>query len=290
MSRQRLSIVGLFAFIAALAIACAGAAPALRPVSGDASGSEAEQPRDEGNDAPGAPAPQQLIIYTGSLYLEVADIDSAVSQAAQLITAMGGHIAASSASDTDDGGKSATVTYRIPAERWAEALAALKGLASKVLNEDTSSEDVTAQVVDLDARLANLRVTETALQAIMDRATTITDVLKVQAELTEVRSDIESLTAQRDLLASRAALATLDVAYNAPIAETRLATDQWDPGREVDNAVAALVRLGQGAISLGIWLVIVIVPLFVPIILIIYAAFWLRRRWLASHPEPTPLE
>ena len=43
-------------------------------------------------------------------------------------------------------------------------------------------------------------------QSIMDRATTITDVLKVQAELTTVRGDIESLTAQRDLLAQRAAL------------------------------------------------------------------------------------
>ena len=36
-------------------------------------------------------------------------------------------------------------------------------------------------------------------QGIMTRATTITDVLKVQSELTAVRGDIESLTAQRDL-------------------------------------------------------------------------------------------
>ena len=65
-------------------------------------------------------------------------------------------------------------------------------------------------MVDLDARIANLQATEAALQEIMVQATTITDVLKVQDELTAVRGDIESLTAQRDLLASRAALATLD--------------------------------------------------------------------------------
>jgi hypothetical protein len=247
----------------------------------------ADQPDDSSGDGNGAPAPQQLIIYTGSLDLEVTDVDAAVNQATQLIAAMGGHVAASRASNTDSG-KGATVTYRIPAERWAEALAAIKGLASKVVNENTGSEDVTAQVVDLDARLANLRVTETALQSIMDRATTITDVLKVQGELTKVRGDIESLTAERDLLASQAALATLDVNYNLPaVAETRLATDKWDPGRELDNAVAALVRLGQGAISLLIWLVIVIVPLFIPIALVIYAAVWLRRRWLRNHP-PAP--
>jgi hypothetical protein len=292
MSRQRISIVALLSFIAALAIACSGATsgPAPRPdsagrtLTGADSSSNGEKPADANDGTQAAPAPQQLIIYTGSLTLEVVDIDVAISQAAQAITAMGGHVAASRASDSDDG-KSATVTYRIPAERWADALAAIKGLASKVLDEDTGSEDVTAQVVDLDARLANLRVTETALQSIMDRATTITDVLKVQSELTNVRGDIESLTAERELLASRAALATLDVGYNLPaLAETRLASDEWDPARELDSALAALVRLGQGAISLMIWLVIVIVPLFVPIILIIYAAVWLRRRWLRNHP------
>ncbi|MEP7158597.1 MAG: DUF4349 domain-containing protein [Chloroflexota bacterium] len=298
MSRQRLSIVALFAFVAALAIACSGAAaPAPRPVTGPTSGDqfydadgnpgERDEPTDSDDGVNGAPAPQQLIIYTGSLTLEVADVDAAISQAAQLIAGMGGHVAASRSSNTDDG-KAATISYRIPAERWADALAAVKGLASKVLDEQTGSEDVTAQVVDLDARLANLRVTETALQSIMDRATTITDVLKVQSELTQVRGDIESLTAERELLASRAALATLDVYYNLPaVAETRIASDKWDPGREVDTAVAALVRLGQGAVSLLIWLLIVIVPVLLPIALVIYAAVWLRRRWLRNHP-PAP--
>lgn len=289
MSRQRLSIVALLAFVATLTIACSGAAltsvgAPTRGVVDNGTGSEDEQPGDGNDGVQGAPAPQQLIIYTGSLTLEVADIDAAVNQAAQLITALGGHVAASQSRDTD-GGKSAYVTYRIPAARWAEALAAVKGLAAKVLDENTESEDVTAQVVDLDARLANLRVTETALQSIMDRATTITDVLKVQGELTNVRGDIESLTAQRDLLASRAAMATLDVGYNLPaVAETRIASDKWDPGREVDSAVAALVRVGQGAISLLIWLLIVIVPLFLPIALVIFATVWLRRRWVRNHP------
>lgn len=299
MSRKHLSVVALLSFVASLAIACSGAAPAARPVSGPTSGefydaagnplsAGGEELADSNDGVHGAPAPQQLIIYTGLLTLEVADIDAAVTQAAQAITALGGHVAASQSRDTD-GGKSAYITYRIPAARWAEALAAVKALAAKVVDESTGSEDVTAQVVDLDARLANLRVTETALQSIMDRATTITDVLKVQSELTEVRGDIESLTAERELLASRAALATLEVDFNLPaVAETRLASDKWDPGREVDNAVAALVRLGQGLVSLLIWLLIVIVPLFLPIALVIYAAVWLRRRWLRNHP-PAPV-
>jgi hypothetical protein len=226
---------------------------------------------------------QQLIVYTGSIDLEVTDLPAAVTQAEQLIRGLGGHVASSRATDTDEA-KSASVTYRVPAERWSEAVNAMRGLG-RVETENTESEDVTAQVVDIDARIVNLQTTEAALQAIMDRATTITDVLKVQDELTTVRSEIETLTAQRDLLASRAALATLTVGFNIPIVEVTRAAEGWDLGREVDSAVAALVRLGQWAASLAIWVGIVLVPLILPIVAVGYLAYWLRRRWLATHPR-----
>jgi len=289
MNSRRAILVSFLAILAGLVLACAGASPAAGPVddvgtAADNSGEDAARSSNDGtNQAPVTPD-QQLIVYTGSLELEVTDVDAAVAQAEQLVRGLGGHVASSSASNLDKG-KFATVTYRIPAERWSEALTGLKALAGRVVDEKTESEDVTAQVVDLDAQLANLRTTETAFQSIMDRATTITDVLKVQAELTKVRGDIERLTAQRDLLANRAALATLEVSFNTPpVAEVNRASEGWDLGSEVDSALAALVRLGQGALSLLIWLVIVIVPLFVPIVMVIYIAFRLRQRWLRTHP------
>ena len=82
---------------------------------------------------------------------------------------------------------------------------------------------MTAQVVDLDARIANLQASESALQAIMARATTIADVLKVQQELTGVRGDIESMIAQRDNLADQAAMGTLDVIFTVPVVAAAVA-------------------------------------------------------------------
>jgi len=301
MNRRRISLAALIALLTLLVAACSGAAPtsldntsldlAGRPVAAptaprDAAPNPASGSNSDGDNA--LPDQQQLIVYTGSLDLEVADIDASVSQAETLIKSLGGHVAASRASDTGNG-KSAYVTYRIPAERWQEALNGLKALATRVADEQTSSEDVTAQVVDLDARLANLRSTESALQGIMTRATTITDVLKVQGELTQVRGQIESLTAQRDLLANRAALATLEVGFNPPpVAEVTQASSGWDLGKEIDGALAALVRLGQGVVSLLIWLVIVAVPIFVPIIALIWIANRLYLRWRRTHPVAQP--
>jgi hypothetical protein len=297
MNRRLISLAALIALLTLLVAACSGAAPtAGGPTDREdglgglptAAPTAAAGNPGTGSDRSNAIPDQQLIVYTGSLSLEVADINASVSQAETLIKNLGGHIASSRASDTGNG-KSASVTYRIPAERWTEAVDGLKGLATRVVNENTSSEDVTAQVVDLDARLANLRSTESALQGIMTRATTITDVLKVQGELTSVRGDIESLTAQRDLLANRAALATLEVGFNTPpVTEVTQASTGWDLGKEIDGALAALVRLGQGVVSLLIWLIIVVVPVVLPVLVLIWIANRLWLRWRRAHPAPQP--
>jgi hypothetical protein len=279
-----------------LVAACSGAAS--YPTSGE------ERPGDggyqpgpttaPGNDNPfpnpnnAIPNQPQLIIYNGSLDLEVADVDVSVSQAEALIKGLGGHVAGSRASDSGDG-KSAYVTYRIPAARWSDALSGLKGLATRVAREETSSDDVTAEVVDLEARLANLRATEVALQGIMARATTITDVLKVQAELTQVQGDIEGMTAQRDLLTNQAALATLNVAFNPPpVAEVTQASSGWDLGREIDSALASLVRIGQGLASLAVWLILVVLPVLGPVVIGIWVVNRLRLRWRRLHPAAQP--
>lgn len=291
MNRAHLPLFTALAFVSMLAIACAGVAgPALQPVGQGVptSGNRDEQPVDPADDGESPAAPDgQLIIYTGDMQLDVADLDAAVAEAERVIAGLGGHVAGSRAENRGSS-RYATVTYRIPAERWSEALAALRGLASEVVSESTSSQDVTAQVVDLEARLANLRVTETALQSIMDRATTIDDVLEVQRELTKVRGDIESLTAQRDNLAARAALATLTVTFGVPVAAASRASEGWDLGREVDRALAALVRVSQGVVSVAIWLAIVVVPLVVPTLFVVWLAIIVRRRWLAGRNPVQP--
>jgi hypothetical protein len=296
MRGRRLILATVVALLVGLVAACSGAAALPTPGDGRANGggnppAPTAAPGNGFNNSDGGnaiPDQPQLIVYNGSLDLEVADVDASVSQAEALIKSLGGHVAGSRASDSGDG-KSAYVTYRIPAARWSEALSGLKGLATRVANEQTSSEDVTAQVVDLDARLANLRATETALQWIMARATTITDVLKVQAELTQVQGEIESMTARRDLLANQAALATLNVAFNPPpVAEVTQASTGWDLGREIDGALASLVRLGQGLASLLVWLIIVVLPVVVPVMIGIWLVNRLWLRWRRLHPATQP--
>jgi len=274
MTRQHLSAGTLLVLLALASLGCAGATgPASQPIAGPAGpdnlGPGAPTGRGDGDEGeqPSALRDGAFIVRTGNLRLELTDLAPALNQAQALITGLGGYIAASTERN-DDQTTYAEITYRVPVERWDEALAGLRGLGQRVISENTQAADVTAEVVDLDARLANLRATETALQSIMDRAGTIDDVLKVQRELTDVRSSIESLTAQRESLAERATYATITVSYEVRNTAVSAASGGWDLAREVDLAVASLVTILQRLASVAVWVSIVLLPVVLPFLLI----------------------
>ena len=154
--------------------------------------------------------------------------------------------------------------------------------------------EVTAQVVDLEARIRNLQASETALQGIAAKATKISDVLEIQAQLTAVRGEIEQLIAQLKDLNDRASFATVSVRYSIPIVAVQVATKDWQAGTAVDEASASLISTLQGLVDAGIWFVIVWLPillvlgLFVGVGLAVARRMGLGRR--STLPPAPPVE
>ena len=251
------------------------------PAAGSGSGEQS------GNQPPAAPA-DLLIIKTGTMTLQVTGLDAAVTAAAQKVDGLGGYV---SGSDRSGDGESAeaSLTFRIPAARWDEALAALRSLADKVLLERSSTQDVTGQVVDLGARIRNLEATERALQAIMDRATEIKDVLSVQAELTKVRGQIEEMTAEKGHLEEQAAMSTLTVTFSLKPNPVRTETQGFDPAAEAEQASASLVSVLQGVATAGIWFAIVWLPILLFLAIVVGVVLLATRRLRRAGPgDGTP--
>jgi Domain of unknown function (DUF4349) len=248
------------------------AAPAAAPqlaAGGDGTGSYTS-----GGYQPAAPS--GTIIKTGELSLEVAGIDDALASAQSTVAAAGGYVASSNRSGTGEGA-TASITFRIPAEKWDNTLATLRKIGSRIIFEQTGATDVSAQVVDLNARIDNLQKTEAALQSIMARASAVPDVLAVETQLSDVQGQIEQLQGQRDHLNDQAAMSTLTVDFSLPATTvTTQAAQDWSLGNQVDNAVAALVRIGQGLATLAVWAVIVVLP--VGVALLVLAGLWLALR------------
>ncbi|HET9345185.1 MAG TPA: DUF4349 domain-containing protein [Candidatus Limnocylindrales bacterium] len=207
-----------------------------------------------------ATAPELLIIRTGQLEIEVADLDAAVAGARSGVIAVGGYVSSSEERAGDDA--AATVTFRVPADRWDDALDAVRGVGGSTRHLQVQTQAVTGQVIDLGARITNLRATEAALQAIMAQATKIPDVLEVQGKLTEVRGEIERLSAEKAHLEEQAAYGTLTVTFSLPVPPAvEEVKAGWDPATDADAAAGTLIKLGQRAVSFGIWVAIVGLPI-----------------------------
>ena len=253
------------------AMPAATAAPSAAPAA----------PNEPGNpDQVGNLIDDAKIVRTGSMELEVADVPAALLTARDGIRRMGGYIGASETETIDDR-PVARNTYRVPVDRWEDALDLMRGIAGdakKVLNERTQAVEVTGAVVDLEARIRNLRASEVALQEISSRAARVTDVLEVQAQLTSVRGEIEQLTGQLTQLEDQSSYATLDVTFSMPVVAVQVATERWEPAVVVDEATASLVDILQALTTAGIWFAIVWLPLLVVFGVLVFIVVWILRR------------
>lgn len=234
---------------------------------------------------PNAAPADQRIIKTGEITVEVESVDSALARVRSLAFDLGGYVGDSRAGSVE---QSASLTLRIPAERFADALLGLRELDGEIVSETTREEDVTTQIVDLEARIANLEASEASYRVLLERAERIDDVLAVQLRLDEVRGQIEQLKAQLETVTGRADLSTLTVTLvprPEPISEQ---SEAWDLGGEVGRAVASLVGIGQ-ALAVGlVWFAVVWVPILLVLVAIVVVvvrlAPELRRRVV---PAPT---
>jgi Domain of unknown function (DUF4349) len=294
--------------VAALAVtACAGSAsaPILSTVGGAvgeprpaATAAPAPQANDGtsgglpenggGNNPPSAVQNNLRIVYTGSLQLVVADLQPALARAKAAVAAVGGYIGASQESDNGDR-PVATITYRIPATRWEDAIDSLRGLATKVVAEQTQATEVGSQIVDLEARIRNLRASEASLQEIAKGAGKISDLLDVESQLTQIRGQIEQLDAQRTQLNDQVAYGTLVTTFGLEVVAVQETAKGWDPGKDVDGATATLIGAGQTLVSAAIWFGIVWLPMIVGLTVLLVVARWLFRRFAPKTRGSDPI-
>jgi hypothetical protein len=201
------------------------------------------------------------IVKTGQLTLEVANLDNGTGQATTAIKGLGGTIDSSNQSGTGDS-EAVSITFRVPVAKWDEALSDLHKIASKVIFEQTNTTDITLQYVDLSARIDNLQKTEAAFQALLARATVFADIIAVENQLSDTQGQIESLSAQLNHLKNQADMSTLSVSFQLPgQTVTAVAASDWTLGNQIDQAAAALVRIGQGLATMVVWVLVVVLPI-----------------------------
>lgn len=215
----------------------------------------------------------QLLIRTAEISLKVESVKEAMKKASQLATANGGFVSGSQASGSEGQLPQGFVTMRVPVRTFDRVCDSLRQLGV-VLNETTNTDDVTAQVADVEARLKVMRAEEESYVTMLRAARRVGELLEIKERLSQVRQEIESLDAQRKALRDQASYSTINATFTqkaavgSPEPPRDWSGDAWT--NAVNGLQAALRWLGAGAIT-----VFVYAPIWLPLALI---SWWLVRR------------
>jgi hypothetical protein len=282
-------LAGLLSVVALAATACQGNASVDRSSGVNAVAPEASSPLDgqAGELAtPGAkdsatarqetPSVQRQVVRTANLSLRVDVFTQASGRVRDLAGSVGGHVEQESLT-TDSG----SLTLRVPAEKLDTVLERLAEVGS-IEHRGIQTQDVTEQFVDVDARIAAQRASVARVRALLDRAGDITEIVRVEQELTRRQADLDSLVRRRDTLAGQTALSTVNVSLAAKSASPPVAQEGFVGGltagwRALVNAVRILLVVFGAALPF-------LVAIGVPVALLVI----FLRRWVSARP-PVPV-
>jgi virulence-associated protein VapD len=198
------------------------------------------------------------IVRTATVDLEVGKdrLDDTVNRATDVVTRAKGIYVGSSTSVPSGEPASGQVTFRVPVDAFEPVLRELKGLGT-YRGEQSSTEDVTNQYVDLNAQLTAWRAQERVYLRLLGRAKSVADVIAVQNQLQQVQSNIERLQGQVNHLEDQSSFSTIVLQLREPGAAAgrpagRLAR-AWSTAVNGLGVMAAAVLVGV------IWLTPVVV-------------------------------
>jgi hypothetical protein len=164
------------------------------------------QPTAKGQNPPGA---GPMIIRTAGITLTTDDFGNARAALDEILKRHRGYVGELNVSTPTGAGRSFTATLRVPADQLDATMADLRKLG-RVEAESQSGQEVTAQYVDLEARLANARHTEERLTDLLQQRTgKLSDVLAFEKEIDRVRGEIERMEAERKNLANQVDFASV---------------------------------------------------------------------------------
>jgi hypothetical protein len=199
--------------------------------------------------------PDRDVIVNGSMSIVVADPDAAAAQVQAMVAAREGRIDSWSEHSWADEPRTVNLTIRVPTNALDELVASLRELGETV-SLNLSSEDVTLERTDLQARITALETSIETLRAIQARAENVTDLITAETEIGYRQMDLDSMTAQLAFLTDQVDLSTLSLELH-PVSLTPESGGFFDAlKRGWDSLVTTATAGLYGFAELIPWLVV----------------------------------
>lgn len=195
---------------------------------------------DDGSDSdkletgyPPVAAQNRFIVRIVDMTIEVDDVPRRISDVSGIALQRGGWIVSEQRSSQHVG----HISIRVPSGRLDDAVHAISDLGLDVLSLISTSDDVTEEYFDVQARILNLNVTRDSLRLLLSREGELEDILEVQREITRVSEEIEVLEGRKRLLEQTSATSLINVTLE--LAPGEMSVDAGPDLQAVENRQVA---------------------------------------------------
>ena len=221
----------------------------------------------------------QKLIRRVNIDAETEDLEALLAELTAQIGALDGYIENqelyNGSTQASYRHRSANLTVRIPADKLDSFVQQVKGV-SNVVSYNESQEDVTLTYVSTESRIKALETEQARLLELLAQAQNMSDLLEIEARLTDVRYELESVTSQLLVLANKVDYATVRL-YISQVREYTEVEEQTVWQRIATGFKSNLKDMGEGLVDFFVWVVTYSPQLVLAVVLIGGGSFVLRR-------------
>ncbi len=167
------------------------------------------------------------------------------------------------------------LTIRVPSVKYDSLYDGLSNLAGRVEHKYTNVQDVTERYYDLQTRIKNKQALEQRYLDLLGKATELKDMLEIERQLNEVRTEVENLQGQFNYLSQQVSMSTLQLSFYEVLPYTY--QDGQRPG--FGNRILSALSNGWQGMQLFVLGLVTIWPLYILLALAVLTIMLIRKWW-----------
>jgi hypothetical protein len=224
---------------------------------------------------------QQALIKTGAVSLRSADVGKTRYDVQVLVDEQGGQVA-DDKTETDKSGEPlrARMVLRVPVDSFEDVMNAL-GSMETLASTSTSSEDVTTQLIDVEARIKAQQASVERVRQLLAQAQSIRDIMAIESELAQRQAELDSLAQQQAYLKDQTSMATVTVNIE------RMPDPKAPVTKDDDSGFLAGLAAGWDGLKTTVVAVATVVGALLPfavVVLLVGVPVWLLVRRIRRSP------
>ena len=222
----------------------------------EAETSVSEPKPDEKVDFISDPSDRKLV-RNAELIVQTKTFDEFIKSTETKVSSLGGYVESSDVSSNgyySDGNRQASLTARVPADKFDEFLDSVSEIAA-VTSKSISVNDITSNYIDTESRIKALKAEQTALLGILEKAKNVSETIEVYSRLSEVNASLERYESQLKTYDKQVAYSTIRMnIYEVERVST--ANEKEGFFKEIGRRLSDnLYNLGTGLRNLAVWFI-----------------------------------